>query len=520
MKFDEFPWSSSMSSLLNGQFNPSLVCARGSPPFHRQICDQLRSAILEGRLRAGQRLPSSRELAAALGVARNTVSSALGQLAMEGFIGISQGRRPEVVALRTFPDAGIRSDKVNPASLPRPSRWARTMDSGDWPFLHEPRGVPLAPGIADAREFPHDLWARCLRSGARRAGTPDASDLNRGRLRQALLAHLAQARGLRAEPHRIFLMPSAQAALDLCARLVMGPGDIGWMEDPGYGGARVAMRNAGATVRGIGVDQEGMTVCGQRSRPKAIFVTPSHQYPTGVLMSAGRRHELLRVAMEAGAAIIEDDYDSEFHFDGRPVAALQGMDAAGRVFYVGTFSKAMFSDIRIGYAVVPESFAGPFALAQRQTGQIVAPTLQEGLARFIERGHLAAHIRRMNGIYRTRRDSLVDLLRTHLSDRLSVQVPAGGMQIQALFTRTMDDIEVVRHLAERNICARPLSSHYSRAPVRQGLFLGFAAWRPDEMSSAIAELKQVLSLPGRRRPVRRRDQRAGTSIGGLEVDQD
>ncbi|OZI30679.1 hypothetical protein CAL29_22050 [Bordetella genomosp. 10] len=492
-----------MTYLLSSPRGPlGLVLTRtGGIPLQRQICDQLRAAALRGRLQPGQQLPSSRELAAALGVARNTVADALAQLAMEGFLEIRQGRRPVVMALRGLEGDGAppedTSSATPPASPPRPSRWASALEASDWPFRVEPSTAPLAPGMADAREFPHELWARCLRAGARRADTLAAADLNRQPLRQALLAHLLRERGVRAGAHQLFFTPSAQAALDICARLVLDRGDVAWMESPGYGGARAALRNAGATLRGVEVDAEGIAPAARHwhapgGPPKAIFVTPSHQYPTGVLMSAARRQALLDLAARAGAAILEDDYDSEFHYDGRPVAALQGLDADGRVFYVGTFAKAMTGDIRAGYAIVPESFAAPFALAQRQAGQIVAPSLQAGLAIFIERGHFSAHIRRMNRVYRERRDCLADLLRRRLGGCLQVETPPGGMQLLATFTGGQDDVAVMRRLAAAGVSCRPLSRHYVGTPARHGLFLGFAAWREEEMAVAVDRLAAAL----------------------------
>ncbi len=519
-----------MPRLLSHPGGPlGLTLARtGGQPLQRQICDQLRAAALAGRLRPGQQLPSSRALAAALGVARNTVADALAQLAMEGYVDIRQGRRPVVTPLQRLegrprtvapPDAAPAQDgravapypraapgpqaapRENPpapaASLsatlaPRLSRWASALHASDWPFRQEPAGMLLAPGMADAREFPHDLWARCLRSGARRNIASDASDLNQQALRQALLAHLARERGVVAQDHQLFFTPSAQAALDICARLVLNPGAVAWMESPGYGGARAALLNAGAALRGVEVDAQGLSPASRRDKPKAIFVTPSHQYPTGVLMSAGRRRALLELAGRVGAAILEDDYDSEFHYEGRPVAALQGLDSDGRVFYVGTFAKAMTNDVRVGYAVVPEAFAASFALAQRQTGQIASPSLQAGLAAFIERGHFAAHIRRMNRLYRERRDCLAALLHDRVGSALAVEAPPGGMQLLARFADAGDDVTVVRRLAAAGVCARPLSRHYVHTPARHGLFLGFAAWRAQEMAAAVERLKAAM----------------------------
>ena len=456
-----------------------------------QICGQLRAAMLSGRLPAGWQLPSSRELAQALGVARNTASAALDQLAMEGFLDVRQGRRPMVALPSGLQKAAARTSPRRPVA-PRASQWANQVQASGWPFESGIGNGPFTPGFADAREFPHEIWARCLRSGARRAPAHSADELNHGPLREALLRHLSRERGVRAHAGRLFFTPSAQAALELCARLVIDAGDLAWMENPGYPGARAALLGAGASIAGVAVDEEGMAFGGRSDRPRAILVTPSHQYPTGVLMSAARRHELLRFAARAGAAIIEDDYDSEFHYEGKPVAALQGLDASGHVFYVGTFSKAMFNGVRVGYAVVPEPFAGLFEKAQRHAGQIVSPALQRGLAAFVERGHFAAHVRRMNRIYRARRDFLVQALRDRLGDCLHVSLPAGGMQVLATFKRPLDDVRVVRNLARHGVCARALSQLCVEAGGMRGLFLGFAAWTIPEMDAAVDRIRDAM----------------------------
>jgi len=470
-----------------------VVLARGGgTSLVEQLCGQLRHAMMTGRLAAGQQLPSSRELCGMLGVARNTVSAALDQLAREGFIDVRQGRRPVVALPASLQRRGEGGNSSRPAKL-HVSQWARKIRASGWPFRSGVDQGPFAPGLADAREFPHDLWARCLRSGARWALLQGDGDVNYRRLRHALLMHLMRERGIRAQPSQIFFTPSAQAALELCARLVLDPGDLAWMESPGYPGARAALRNAGAIIAGVGVDTEGMAFEGRRDMPRAVFVTPSHQYPTGALMSISRRKGLLALAARAGAAIVEDDYDSEFHYEGKPVAALQGLDTAGHVFYAGTFSKALFSGIRVGYMIVPESFVDIFEQAQRHTGQIVASALQYGLAEFIEQGYFSAHIRRMNRIYRTRRDFLVEALEHRLAGRLRVQPPPGGMQLLAKLAPGIDDTAVVQSLADLGISARALSQHYIEPGGEAGLFLGFSASTNAEMLAAVALLEQCLS---------------------------
>jgi GntR family transcriptional regulator/MocR family aminotransferase len=351
---------------------------------------------------------------------------------------------------------------------------------------------PLQTGIADAREFPHELWARCLRRAARMAPLRGALALNRPSLQSALLRYLVEHRGVRAEPRQVFIMPSAQSAVELVARVVLDAGDLAWLESPGYGGARAAFEAAGARVAGVALDASGIMIGGRNDRPRLIFVTPSHQYPTGRLMSVNRRRELLAFAASVGAAIIEDDYDSEFHYDGRPVAALQGLDETGCVFYIGTFSKSTFSDIRLGYVVVPESHVDSFERAQRHSGDIAAVPMQEALAEFIEDGHFAAHIRRVTRLYGERRDRLVQALRDAAGSRLTVVPPSGGMQLLAYLATGADDCDVAARLNEAGVTVRPLSRHFVGRITGHGLFLGFAAWNADEIDAGASVIGDVL----------------------------
>ena len=310
-------------------------------------------------------------------------------------------------------------------------------------------------------------------------------------MQESLARHLIEHRGVRTEPRQIILTPSAQAAIALIARVLLDAGDIAWLESPGYIGARVALEAAGADVVGVPVDRSGLALAGRRDRPRLIFITPSHQYPTGQLMPIDRRLELLRFAKATGAALIEDDYDSEFHYDGRPVASLQGLDGAGRVFYVGTFSKVMLSDIRVGYAVVPENLVETFEIAQRHTGQLASATLQDALSEFMDDGTYAAHIRRMSRLYRARRDRLMQALAAETRDAFMVDPPAGGMQLLARCRVRQDDRVLCARLAEAGVTARPLSSHYIGEATERGLFLGFAAWTDQEIDAGARLIGRV-----------------------------
>lgn len=463
-------------------------------PLARQLYEQLRSAIADGRLRQGYRLPSGRMLAEHLGVARNTVTAAVDQLAAEGYLDSARGRRPSVAAGLLAPPIGARVAANTAAPIrQRISTWARRIGHSNWPLRDEGVPRPFTPGLADAREFPNEIWARCLRRAARNARPRERSAHNRPALQEALARHLTEHRGVRTEPRQIIVTPSAQAAIELIARVILDAGDTAWLESPGYGGARVALEASGADVVGVPLDRSGLALAGRRDRPRLIFVTPSHQYPTGRLMPIDRRLELIRFAKATGAALIEDDYDSEFHYDERPVAALQGLDGAGRVFYVGTFSKVMLADIRVGYTVVPESLVETFETAQRHTGQLVSAILQEALAEFMDDGAYVAHIRRMTRLYRARRDRMVEALAKETRDTFVVEPPAGGMQVLARCRVRQDDQRLCARLAEAGVMARPLSSHYIGEATERGLFLGFAAWTDQEIDAGARLIGRVCS---------------------------
>jgi GntR family transcriptional regulator/MocR family aminotransferase len=474
-----------LSGLIDLELRP-----QGDSTLTQQLYGELRKVMLDGTLAPGRRLPSSRELARQLKVSRNTVSGVIDQLAMEGFLDVAQGRRPVVAAAKP---KLLRGGSVASGASPkvRMSRWAKSLQDFHWPARDE-RLRPLLPCYADAREFPHELWARYLRRAARMAPLRATQAVNRPSLQAALLRYLVEHRGVRAEPRQVFIMPSAQAAIELVARVVLDAGDLAWLESPGYTGARGAFEAAGARVSGVALDNSGLAIKDRSDRPRLIFVTPSHQYPTGRLMPVNRRHELLTFAGAVGAAIIEDDYDSEFHYEGRPVAALQGLDEAGSVFYAGTFSKSTFPDIRLGYVVVPEGYVETFERAQRHAGKLAAAPVQDALAGFIEDGHFAAHVRRMNRLYRERRDYLVRALTDAAGDRLSVASPSGGMQLLAYLGKGVDDCDVTARLNRAGVSARPLSRFFIGRPADHGLYLGFAAWTTEEIDAGADIIGDVL----------------------------
>jgi GntR family transcriptional regulator/MocR family aminotransferase len=450
-----------------------------------QLTGQLRRLIATGRLGKGRTLPSSRRLAGELGISRNTVSFAFEQLNAEGYLEMSHGRRPVVTADGTerLEGTGATKSRVM-GGKPRLSPWAARLRETDWPMSYLAPLRPLRPGHGDAREFPTEIWARCLRRSAVRAAKRELGPVNRPRLREALAHYLATSRGVRAAAQQILILPSAQAALSLIAAALIAPGDEVRVEDPGYPGAAAAFRAAGAQVTGIALDGQGMQrIAG--AAPRLIFMTPSHQHPTGRMMSLARRTEFLAASRPGRSWIIEDDYDGEFHYDSRPVPALQGLDTRGRVVYVGTFSKAMTSDIRLGYLVAPAALRETLEIAQRHMGLIAASHVQEALAEFIADGHFLGHLRRMRRLYHARRDHLVGEMERRLGDVLDVEVPSGGIQLVARLRRARADQAAVKRLVAAGVETRALSSLALGRPHDHGLLLGFAAWRESEISAAV-----------------------------------
>lgn len=458
----------------------------------RQLTEQLRQLITSGRLAPGQRLLSSRDLAEALNISRNTVSSAIEQLATEGYITLSKGRRPAVSAGATLDASRLPLAGHTPNRGTRLSNWARSLHDDSWPAVHPGQARPFQPGLADEREFPHDEWGRYLRRAAGGLALPRDKSINYAELQNALLRHLTEHRGIRATANQILIVPSAQSGMALIASVTLNSGDRAWVESPGYWGAVAAFQAAGAIVRGVPIDDAGMAIDRGRDAPRIIFVTPSHQYPTGRLMPIARRLELVSFAASVGASIVEDDYDSEFHYEGRPLAALQGILPAAANYYVGTFSKATYPELRTGYVVVPGQLVETFELAQRHLGLFAGITIQRALAAFINDGVFIAHVRRMNRIYKLRRDCMLAALQAKAGNRLLAEAPAGGMQMMVRYDGRRGDRQLSLDLLNAGIVSRPVSNMSYGKSSEQGLLLGFAAWNEREIERAAHTLGRIL----------------------------
>ncbi len=476
-------------------------------PLYQQLFAQLRTAILSGRLAPGCRLPASRVLARQLGIGRNTVLTAIGQMCAEGYLEARRGAGTKVAAWRTdgelFSQDEDRSEsksaRAGGASAIGLSAMANRLLALERPVSTASDMQPLAPGVPALDEFPHMLWARCLRRGAaggRLTGLGYAHTSGLPALRSVLARHLNDTRGVCASSEQIIITSSAQAGIDLVMRAMVDSHDSVWLEEPGYLGARAAALGVGARIVPVPVDDHGMDpdrIAGTEPA-KLIFVTPSHQFPTGRLMPLYRRRRLLEIAKLRSALVLEDDYDSEFQFEGRPIAALQGLDEGGRVAYVGSFAKSMVPGIRVGYIVAPAWLAGPLGHVQRNTGGLAAAHVQLALAEFIEGGHFRAHVRRMRKLYQSRRDALIAALDSAFGTPIRIEVPRGGKQFILQLPAGTDDRLIAGRLNSAGIAVQPLSRSYIASPGASGLQLGFAACDPASMGQLAGLIAKEVSV--------------------------
>jgi len=463
-------------------------------PRQQLLYRRLREAILSGRLPADMRLPASRSLAATLGIARNTVLFAYEQLVAEGcLIADRQGTR--VAALPAAATASPRAAAVPHAPQTLSVRAAAALQREP---ARDAEALPFSPGVPDFGAFPFRAWRACLERAWRDAGWRQLGYALHGGdpgLRVALAAHLTSVRGLPVDPAQILITSGTQAGLDLCARLLADHGDTVWVENPGYLAARVAFGLAGLQMHDVAVDGEGLAPGAgdwQRQRPRLIMVTPSHQYPSGRVMSLPRRLVLIERAREAGAWIVEDDYDSEFRRAGPAPPALFGLQADAPVVYAGTFSKTLYPGLRLGYLVLPGTIADDFihaaALATR-AGQGIE---QRALADFIARGHYTTHIRRMRARYSVRQAVLRAALQQAFGPGLVLSGGEAGLHLVMWLPEDLPDREVAQRAAQMGLGVRALSA-YARPPVScNGLVIGYGNLDEAAVEGAVARLKRAL----------------------------
>ncbi len=494
----------------------------GTGPLYQQVCRAVREEVLTRNLAPGERVPSTRALASLLKVSRNTVIMAYEQLLAEGYLEARIGAAGTVVA--SAPPASIRAPasarRAAPQRRDRNRSGVRLAAAGKrilnaarseaaglglptltWELTPAHMPFDFRPGRAAFPDVPYSLWCKLLGARARRASIRDLEygpPGGRWELREVIARRLRRLRGIDTDPERVVIVNGTQQALDLIARALLNPGDRVLIEEPHYTGARCALAAAGGDLIPASVDGEGVRIpkaALRKSRVRLAYVTPSHQFPTGVVLSNARRLELLQWASRVGAFVIEDDYDSEFHYDGPPLQAMAGLEQQERVIYVGTFSKILFPALRLAYVVLPQSLAEPIAAIKAVSDTGSAALEQLTLADFISQGHFDRHLRRTNAINAARRSALVAALRKEFSNRVEICGANAGLHLLAwLQGRDGGTIEKVSHKAQMaGVGLYPVDPFYLAPPSRTGIVLGYAPLAEHEIRQGIRRLATALA---------------------------
>jgi GntR family transcriptional regulator / MocR family aminotransferase len=483
---------------------PIALDVNGTLPMYRQLYEWFRRAIVAGQLKPGQRVPSTRNLAAELKISRIPVSSAYEQLGAEGYLETFVGAGTCVV--RSIPADALEPafGKMRDAARRVSKSKAPRLVSGRMALFRLPaqtwsnKLVAFRVNLPALEHFPSGVWSKLLNRHARR---PTRQSMAYGDamgympLREAIAEYLGAARAVRCKPSQILVTTGSQQCLQLSAQVLLDANAPVWIEEPGYPGARQALIMAGAQLVPVPVDHEGLNVPEGIRRggdARAVYITPSHQYPLGVTMTATRRMLLLNWAARSGAWIIEDDYDSEYRLGGRPIPSLQGLDTGQRVIYIGTFSKVMFPALRLGYMVVPEDLVDAFSAAREATDQFSSTLYQAVMTDFIREGHFARHIRKMRMLYVERRTALVEGIQSQMSGKLEVIGAEAGMHLVALLPAGVSDVALSKKAAEVGISAMPLSACYLKPPVRGGLILGYGGTDARQIRDGIRKLRMLI----------------------------
>jgi len=450
-------------------------------PNHRRVYEAIRRAITEQVLPSSSRLPSTRSLAADLSVSRNTILAAFDQLLDEGYVEARTGSGTYVAYNQ--PDEFTKNPRETPllnveGTIGLSKRGMAASDSpNNLANNHEVQ--PFTPGDDDYSRFPIALWRRLLNRHWRALDPKLLDSSHEGGylpLRQAIADYLRVSRAVNLTVDQVIITSGTQQSIDLCARLLTDHNDCAWVENPCYWAARRVLEVNGLRLHPVAVDSEGMAPSTQdfRAKPRLIYTTPSHQYPKGMVMSYGRRRLLLDYAQNSNAWIIEDDYDSEFRFEGRPISSLQGMDQHGRVLYLGTFSKVMYPGIRMGYMVIPPQLVDSFKYGLyelQRPGQVM---IQAALADFIEEGHFASHIRKMRQTYAERRRLLQSALAPIANAGARLSPVDSGLHLVVEFDAHVDDIYVAKMAAKEGLRVYPLSNYCFGEKQEKGLIIGYA----------------------------------------------
>ena len=475
----------------------SIPLSKRGEPLFRQVYAGLRQSILCGALKAGGRLPSTRELAEQLGVSRTVVLLAYDQLLAEGF---AEGR----AGSGTYVPEGLSHNAPERRkSLARLhlSRFGAAAAAAIGSIDDVPQNRPAPPRYdfaysrSDIETFPFAQWRRILLRQVRMAPVraldygPAVGSLD---LREAICAHLRRSRGVVCDSSEVIVVNGSQQALDLIARVLVEPGDPVAIEDPQYNGTREVLRAAGAQLLPVAVDRDGIDPAQLPDQARLVFVTPSHQFPTGAVLPLARRMALLKWARRKNCVIVENDHDGEFHYEGRPLESLQGLDTEGRIVYLGTFSRTVFSALRIGYLIVPKSLTQAFTAAKWLNDLHSATLEQQTLAEFISSGMYELHLRRLRRRNTARRNALMEAIQKYLGARVEVTGDSSGTHIVLWPRKRIAEIAVVAKAASRGVGIYGMSHCYLGQPAQTGLMLGYSRLNEREIHEGIRRLSEVL----------------------------
>ena len=479
----------------------------GEGPLYQQLYRAVRASILSGGIARGSRLPVTRSLARELGISRNVVLIAYEQLIAEGYLVGRVGSGTYVSAV--LPDAMLavsahkpQSDAVPPAriAISDYARRARELAPGSARLaasLSRPMPYNFHFGHAATDDFPHDTWRRLIARHANSPAIEYAGPEGDQRLRAAVADHLLQSRGVVCTPEQVFIVNGGQQGIDLTARVLLNSGDTVVMEDPHYLGAREVFLSLNAKLAGVPVDEAGLQAAKLLRRSgavKLLYTTPSHQYPTGAILSLDRRLQLLDWAARSGTCILEDDYDGEYRYEGRPLESLQGLDRAGCVVYLGTFSRAIFPALRLGYLVVPKSLIEVFRTAKWLTDRHTPVLPQQVLADFLREGHFERYLRRLRARNDRRRTALLSALKENFGAAIHVSGATSGIHVLVRFNNLPNSIanELVARAVRAGIGVYSAAKNYLRPPQHVELILGYGALSERTIRAGIFALKGVI----------------------------
>ena len=473
----------------------AIPLSKQNGPLFRQVYLALREAILSGAFHGGDKLPSTRDVAEQLGISRTVVLLAYDQLLAEGF---TTGR----IGSGTYVSSGVGGSRYarseNSAKVPL-SRFGSSAAAA-WSGMNFPqrtRSLPcdFAYGRSDVETFPFEMWRRILLRCARKA---PVSELDYGpaggdvALRDAICTHLRRSRAVVCDPSQVMVVNGSQQALDLIARVLIERGDRVAIEDPSYQGTREVLRAAGAHLLPVAVDRDGLDPAKLPASARVAFVTPSHQFPTGTVLPLARRIELLEWAKRRNAVIVEDDYDGEFRYEGQPLESLQGLDREARVIYIGTFSRTVFSALRIGYLIAPKTLLPAFTAAKWLCDRHTATLEQDTLAEFISSGMYERYLRRVRRRNAARRQALLASIGKCLGDRVEVTGDGAGAHVVLWPTYPVAEEAVIARAASLGVGVYGISPYFLKQPTRTGILLGYSRLREAEIREGIRRLGQIV----------------------------